>query len=149
VSRDPIRDRGGANLYAYCGNDPADAIDPAGTAKKSLWQWLKDLAAGWGRGNEPERPPVVWPPAPAPGITRPKEEPRNWPPKEEPGGNQGGPQFSVPRVNPALAVGAAVGATVVIVVVIITSPTWAPAAIIGAIIIGGAAAGSGQGPGAA
>jgi len=35
LSRDPIRD--GDNWYAYCKNDPVDAVDPEGL-KTSLWE---------------------------------------------------------------------------------------------------------------
>lgn len=30
LTRDPIGYQGGLNLYAYCGNDPVDALDPSG-----------------------------------------------------------------------------------------------------------------------
>jgi uncharacterized protein RhaS with RHS repeats len=29
-SRDPIAERGGLNLYTYCGNTPVNAVDPDG-----------------------------------------------------------------------------------------------------------------------
>jgi RHS repeat-associated protein len=31
INRDPIGETGGWNLYAYCGNDPANVLDPLGT----------------------------------------------------------------------------------------------------------------------
>jgi hypothetical protein len=32
LSRDPLREEGGFNLYAYCGNDPVNRHDPLGLA---------------------------------------------------------------------------------------------------------------------
>jgi RHS repeat-associated protein len=28
INRDPVQEDGGVNLYAYCGDDPASAVDP-------------------------------------------------------------------------------------------------------------------------
>jgi RHS repeat-associated protein len=36
LSRDPIREAGGFNLYAYCGNDPVNRHDPLGLADFTL-----------------------------------------------------------------------------------------------------------------
>lgn len=35
LSRDPIAEAGGINLYAYCGGDPVNHIDPEGTQEES------------------------------------------------------------------------------------------------------------------
>jgi hypothetical protein len=50
LSRDPIEEEGGFNLYAYVGGDPINYIDPLG-----LWWWgdplpqgMVDFSAGWG-----------------------------------------------------------------------------------------------------
>ena len=55
LSRDPMGEAGGFNLYAYCGNDPVNRHDPLGLAdEKSLWgdswglyepSWWEKLAA--------------------------------------------------------------------------------------------------------
>ena len=37
LSRDPIEENGGLNLYGYCGNDPINAFDPLGLAFGDLW----------------------------------------------------------------------------------------------------------------
>ena len=37
LSRDPLRERGGFNLYAYCGNDPVNRHDPLGLEDN---EWL-------------------------------------------------------------------------------------------------------------
>ena len=42
ISRDPIAEKGGLNLYAYCANDPINEFDPLGS---SFW---KALFAGIG-----------------------------------------------------------------------------------------------------
>jgi RHS repeat-associated protein len=40
MNRDPIGTAGGMNLYAYCGGDPVNEVDPSGT------DW-KSIQAGW------------------------------------------------------------------------------------------------------
>jgi RHS repeat-associated protein len=38
LSRDPVGYAGGANLYAYCGGDPVNGVDPSGTlTKANFW----------------------------------------------------------------------------------------------------------------
>jgi len=40
LSRDPIREDGGVNLYAYCGNDPVGNYDAVGLAE---WTWIDEI----------------------------------------------------------------------------------------------------------
>jgi RHS repeat-associated protein len=47
LSRDPIAEKGGLNLYAYVGNDPVEKVDPLG-----LFEWRRYVPRGpwnWGR----------------------------------------------------------------------------------------------------
>jgi RHS repeat-associated protein len=37
LCRDPLGEKGGANLYAYCQNDPVNAVDPLGLAELRVW----------------------------------------------------------------------------------------------------------------
>jgi RHS repeat-associated protein len=39
ISRDPIAEKGGLNLYAYVRNDPADHIDPLGLFPRGFWNY--------------------------------------------------------------------------------------------------------------
>jgi RHS repeat-associated protein len=41
LSRDPLGEVGGFNLYAYCGNDPVNRHDPLGAAGKKRTEWEK------------------------------------------------------------------------------------------------------------
>lgn len=45
VTRDPIGYEGGINLYGYCGNDPANAIDPLGL--QSIGEWYMGGMGGF------------------------------------------------------------------------------------------------------
>ena len=40
LNRDPISYDGGMNLYAYCGNDPVNGVDPEGTSGWDDFQYL-------------------------------------------------------------------------------------------------------------
>ena len=50
LSRDPIGERGGVNLYGYVGGDPVNRVDPSGLAPKDryyglpmkFWNWYHD-----------------------------------------------------------------------------------------------------------
>lgn len=46
INRDPTAESGGANLYAFCGNNPINSFDPLGLSCESwyddLAQWAKD-----------------------------------------------------------------------------------------------------------
>jgi RHS repeat-associated protein len=55
LSRDPIR--AGYNWYAYCENDPVNAVDPEG------------LDAGWGRDDWPYADPYGYVPKGPPGVS--------------------------------------------------------------------------------
>ena len=38
LTRDPIEERGGLNLYCFCGNDPLGAVDPTGLKCRLGWR---------------------------------------------------------------------------------------------------------------
>jgi RHS repeat-associated protein len=44
ISRDPIGEKGGINLYGYVGNDPVNAVDPLGLFESS--PWLRAIVPG-------------------------------------------------------------------------------------------------------
>jgi RHS repeat-associated protein len=43
LNRDPLEEEGGLNLYAFCGNDPVNAVDPTGLFWGETWDCVK----GW------------------------------------------------------------------------------------------------------
>jgi RHS repeat-associated protein len=43
-SRDPLGEAGGSNLYAYCGNDPVNRMDPVGLADYWPMDWTRPEA---------------------------------------------------------------------------------------------------------
>ena len=49
LSRDPIEEEGGLNLYGYCGNDPARWVDPSGLLQNGA-AILARMAVGAGAG---------------------------------------------------------------------------------------------------
>ena len=106
LSRDPIRD--GYNWYAYCENDPVNAVDPSGLhglwqpgdwerlvrVGKAIMDWISTAATGPSPEPPPVRPAVPFP-QPPPGHVSPP--PPGWvPPGERPlvppsvGGGGGG-----------------------------------------------------------
>jgi len=64
LSRDPLGDAGGVNLYGFVGNDPVNRVDVGGYMPDGWPSWLEPLDnILLGRAFEP--------PAPRPGITDP------------------------------------------------------------------------------
>lgn len=53
LSRDPLHEEGGVNLYGYVGNDPENRSDPIGliSAKDAANFWSDYSAAGYGQGG--------------------------------------------------------------------------------------------------
>jgi hypothetical protein len=53
MSRDPIGEEGGLNLYAYCGNDPVNRHDPLGLDWNPLHKqfWTEGTEANWNRAG--------------------------------------------------------------------------------------------------
>jgi len=51
LSRDPLREEGGINLYAYCGNDPVNRHDPLGLDWNPFHEtfWTEGTDANWNR----------------------------------------------------------------------------------------------------
>jgi RHS repeat-associated protein len=89
ISRDPIEEYGGINLYGYVRGNPISLSDPSG---------LFMMCGGW----PPKRPPW-WPPfLPWPGDA---PGPQGTPPTGHPGGPQGNPPIGHPggpQGNPPL-----------------------------------------------
>ncbi len=59
LSNDPIGISGGLNLYAFCGNDPVNFVDPMGLAivkNKTSWPIVVSGGLGEGRGHENPTP---------------------------------------------------------------------------------------------
>ena len=46
ISRDPIAEAGGLNLYAYCQGDPVNGHDPLGL-EDDFWTGFKKIAFDW------------------------------------------------------------------------------------------------------
>lgn len=47
LSRDPLGEEGGFNLYAYCGNDPVNRHDPLGLAQFEGTTWVDEKSQVW------------------------------------------------------------------------------------------------------
>ena len=46
LSRDPLAENGGVNLYTFCGNDPVNGVDGLGLVGESLWYDRLGIWAG-------------------------------------------------------------------------------------------------------
>jgi len=59
LSRDPIAENGGVNLYAYVDGQPNGRVDPQGLTWKSNWNFFWSWALGTGRTNRSYGPGSV------------------------------------------------------------------------------------------
>lgn len=79
ISRDPIAEQGGINLYAYCDNDPINGVDPDGRFPLVIVIYIAIIAVAasilepslevtW---SSPKPKPVPLPPPPVPPVGPP------------------------------------------------------------------------------
>ena len=71
LSRDPIEERGGTNLFAFCYNSPTEWIDDVGNAPKRNGGPVPLGNQPWINGNPPPGGQVQ-PPAPKPPLPKPE-----------------------------------------------------------------------------
>jgi RHS repeat-associated protein len=53
LSRDPLEEDGGVNLYAFCGNDPVNGVDPLGLRPR-VTTWLRSGFVYWDVDDMPD-----------------------------------------------------------------------------------------------
>jgi RHS repeat-associated protein len=62
LCRDPLGEKGGANLYATCQNDPVNAVDPLGllTPQRFFDKWDETKQKEWLRSRLHSWAPAIW-----------------------------------------------------------------------------------------
>jgi RHS repeat-associated protein len=91
LNRDPVKEKGGSNLFAYVDNDPINSTDPSGL--QGVWWQPTPLLPGPGTLTDP----IVSGPNPlnpAPYFRPPNQAPNEWDPYWDPNDPKDRPQYN-------------------------------------------------------